>query len=288
MNSAVVIPTRDRGPLLGRAVESALRQTLPVREVIVVDDGSLDDTANIVRALARSDDRVRLVVQDGASGAAAARNRGVRETEAEWICFLDSDDTWEPRKHEAQAEAIAGTPGAVACFTGLRYAYRERSFDVLPPALLTTLDLRGANVVGSTSSAMIRRETFDVVGGFDPNLPSCQDWDLWIKLHQVGEFAMVREALVMFTQDGTDRISKNREAVFAGHRVVFDRALQGLDDRGQRARVQARHYYRMAQILLEDMDEPVGAAQAAFRSLARRPTRMAARMFLRAAKGALA
>lgn len=286
MNSAVVVPTKNRGPLVGRAVESALSQTLPVREVIVVDDGSTDDTVEIVRALARSDDRVRLIEQKRSVGAAAARNRGVQETQADWICFLDSDDAWEPRKHQAQVSAIAGVPGAVASFTGLRYAYPGHSFDVLPPSSITTLDLRGGNVVGTTSSAMIRRDIFNAVGGFDPGLPSCQDWDLWIKLHQAGSFAMVREPLVTFTQDSADRISKNREAVFAGHKIVFDRALQGLHP-SQRARVQGRHHFRIAQILLEDMSDPVGAAKAALRSLGHRPTRMAARMFLRATKTAL-
>lgn len=287
MASAVVIPTKNRGPLLVRAVESAMAQTLPVSEIVIVDDGSTDGTVEIVEGLSRSDPRVRLIRLEKSGGAAAARNRGVAETQSDWICFLDSDDSWEPGKHEAQVRALAETPGAIASFTGLRYVSKDSSFDVLPPSPVSALALRGNNVVGSTSSAMIRKDRFQAVGGFDPTLPSCQDWDLWMKLLDLGEFAMVREPLVSFTQDSNDRISKNREAVFAGHRIVFGRALHGLDGWRQRARVQASHQYRMAQIMLEDMGEPIGAAAAALRSVAHRPTRMGVKMFLRAARQAI-
>lgn len=287
MTSAVVIPTKNRARLLGRAVESALRQTLPVEEVIVVDDGSTDETPELLGVLARADSRVRTIRLDQSIGAAAARNRGVAATKADWICFLDSDDFWEPEKHRAQADAMTATDRGAASFTGLRYASEERSFDVLPPSTVSALELRSGNVVGSTSSAMVRREAFEAVGGFDPGLPSCQDWDLWMKLRQWGDFAMVRAPLVTFTLDSNGRISRNREAVFTGHRIVFERALQGLDDHRERARVRARHEYRLAQILLDDMDEPAKAAAAALRSIAHRPTRMAAQMFLRAGKRAI-
>jgi hypothetical protein len=98
---------------------------------------------------------------------------------------------------------------------------------------------------------------------------------------------MVREPLVTFTLDSNGRISKNREAVFAGHKIVFERALDGVQGWKRRAWIRALHQYRIAQIYLEDLDEPASAATAALRSIAHRPTRMAAHMFLRAAKQGL-
>lgn len=287
MTSAVVIPTKNRGGLIARAIESALHQTLPVDEVVVVDDGSTDDTLAIVGDLSRADRRVRLIQLERSGGAAKARNIGVAETKADWICFLDSDDAWSLDKHAAQREAISSRPDAVASFTGLRYAYSEHSFDVPAPSEVSALALRGGNVVGSTSSAMIRRATFDAVGGFDQDLPSCQDWDLWMKLRAQGSFAMVSTPLVTFTQDSSGRISKNREAVFAGHRIVFSRALEGVDDYWQRARIRSAHQQRLAQIMLEDTGEPAAATKAALLSLALRPTRHGARLLLRAVRGSM-
>lgn len=287
LQSAVVIPTKNREALIGRAIESALRQTLPVAEVIVVDDGSEDGTHAVVRALAEADPRVRLIPLHVSGGAASARNRGVSETHAEWICFLDSDDAWAPEKHAAQARAIANAPGVVASFTGLRYVAQTYSFEVPAPASVTHLDLRGANVVGSTSSAMVRRDALLAVGGFDPDLPSCQDWDLWIKLRQRGEFALVRDALVDFTQDSNVRISKNKTAVFAGHDVVFSRALQGVDDHRQRRRIRSEHARRLAQIMLYDTGDPLGAAGKALKSLGERPTRDGVGLLLRSLRASM-
>jgi glycosyltransferase involved in cell wall biosynthesis len=284
MTSAVVIPVRNRAGLIGRAVESVLHQTRQLSEIVVVDDGSTDDTPRVVAKLAKTDPRVRLLRLAKSVGAAAARNRGVAETRADWVCFLDSDDTWHQRKHEMQTNAIAASVNAVASFTGLRYAWEGRAFDVPAKGAVPLLDLRGQNIVGSTSSAMVLRQAFDAVKGFDPTLPSCQDWDLWIKLRLIGEFAMVLEPLVDFTQDSNARISKNREAVFEGHEIVFSRALHGIEDRWMEARVRAQHRYRSAQILLEDFDQPGKAARAALRSLFWRPTRHGARLLASAAK----
>lgn len=287
MTSAVVIPTKNRGPLLIRAIESALAQTLPVDEIIVIDDGSTDDTRAIVSDIGKADSRVRLIHLERSGGAAAARNIGVADTTADWICFLDSDDSWDPQKHAAQTKALAAAPNAVASFTGLRYAFIDHSIDAPAPQDVTSLALRGNNVVGSTSSAMVRKSTFDAVGGFDPALPSCQDWDLWMKLRQQGDFAMVTEPLVSFTQDSGGRISRNKDAVFAGHKIVFARALEGLTDPGEKAWVQSRQQYRIAQINFEDMANPKDAAKAALQSMAFKPTIRAARLFLRAAKRTL-
>ncbi|MGA9115923.1 MAG: glycosyltransferase family 2 protein [Bacteroidota bacterium] len=104
---SAVIPTYNRARTVVRAVQSALAQTRPPDEIIVVDDGSRDETASVLEEFAP---RIRLIRQENA-GASAARNRGVREAAGDWIAFLDSDDLWEGRHLERMAAAIGGTGG---------------------------------------------------------------------------------------------------------------------------------------------------------------------------------
>ncbi|MGD9255575.1 MAG: glycosyltransferase family A protein, partial [Chromatiales bacterium] len=104
---SVIIPTCNRVETLPRALDSVLAQTLSVDEVIVVDDGSTDGTADLVRA---SYPQVRLLQQPN-RGVSAARNRGIRKATGDWIAFLDSDDRWLPAKLEAQFRLIEQHPG---------------------------------------------------------------------------------------------------------------------------------------------------------------------------------
>lgn len=108
---SAVIPTYNRGPLVARAVESVLAQSSPPDEIVVVDDGSTDDTEELLRPFL---DRIRYVRQRNAGGS-EARNAGVRRASHPWIAFLDSDDHWRPRHIELMREAIAATRG-VAVF----------------------------------------------------------------------------------------------------------------------------------------------------------------------------
>jgi glycosyltransferase involved in cell wall biosynthesis len=109
---SAVIPTFNRGRLLERAVESVVGQSRPADEIIVVDDGSTDDTPERIQRFAGA---VRYFRQDNAGGA-AARNRGVSVAEGEWVAFLDSDDLWQPDHLEVMERAIASTNGRAACY----------------------------------------------------------------------------------------------------------------------------------------------------------------------------
>lgn len=109
---SVVVPTYNRATLVRRAVESVLEQSVPPREIIVVDDGSTDDTREVLESFG---ERIRYVRQDNA-GCSAARNRGVRESDAEWIAFLDSDDTWAPEHLASMAQAIDVTSGSAELY----------------------------------------------------------------------------------------------------------------------------------------------------------------------------
>ena len=259
---------RNRPSLVLKAIASVQKQTCSLDEIVVVDDGSIDSTPDVVGKLSFQDSRIRLVRLPESVGASAARNVGVNSTQCDRICFLDSDDQWMNQKNELQSNALADYPQAVASFTGIRYQYEDCHTDVPAPSEITLRALRKLNYLGSTSTAMIRREALMQVGGFDPTLPSCQDWDIWIKLRRIGGFAIVPEPLVLFNQAERVRISRNKEAVFAGHRQLFARILKDVPDRKERRMVAAHHQIRLAQIYLWDFGQPLPAIATAVRSLA--------------------
>ena len=274
MSIAVVIPVRNRPDVLTRAVRSVQAQTFAVDEIIIVDDGSTDRTGEVIRELAAKDGRVRFVRQLQRKGASAARNLGVRRAHAEWIAFLDSDDEWMPRKIERQIAHIAMQPDCVASFTGYQTVSDGPLWESMPPESVSLFDLQKINVLGTTSTAMVRRSILIKAGGFDERLPSCQDWDLWIKLRTFGPFCTVSDILVSFHQGGTDRISKNMDSVLNGHRIIFQRIMSNVK-RSCRRRVSASHNLRMTQIFLWDIDKPGRAMTHALRSFIAVPSREA-------------
>lgn len=284
MSVAVVIPVRDRPQLLAEAIESIQAQTLRVDEIIVVDDASTDQTPDVALEMAKRDARIRLLRQPERGGASKARNLGVAQTDAEYIAFLDSDDLWSPNKLQLQLAKLHANPKAVASFTGIRYLQADGYKDEPLPAALGPTQLREINVLGSTSTAVVRRDTFLDVGGFDEGLPSCQDWDLWLRLERAGDFELISDPLLIYRRADTARISANPTNVLNGHKIVFARALVGASPAAQR-RIKAYHQLRLTQIHLWDFNAPMAAMNSALRSLALRPTKMGLRMLLWSAQG---
>ena len=178
---AVIIPTYNRCNLIGRAVESVLRQSFPAEEICVVDDGSCDGTQDFIRS---TFPEVKYVYQENA-GVSSARNRGLVETSAEWVAFLDSDDVWLDKKLEVQRAACEAAPNfrlihsdEIWIRNGQRVnpMKKHRKFGgkiferCLPLCLI------------SPSAVIIERTLFDEVGVFDESLPACEDYDLWLRI----------------------------------------------------------------------------------------------------------
>jgi len=194
---SVVIPVFNGATFVSRAIESVLRQTLPDLELVVVDDGSTDETPSVVQAF--TDPRIRYIRQTN-QGPSVARNTGIRATTAPWVAFLDGDDYWLPTKLEAQLARVRAMPQA-----GLVYAggtYRDMSGaviadmpatvegDLLPQLLLDNC------LAGSTSSAMVRRDVLNKIGLFDESMSCCEDWELWLRVANATQIAKVEERLV--------------------------------------------------------------------------------------------
>ena len=174
---SVVIPTHNYGQFLSRAIDSALAQTYPFIEVIVVDDGSTDDTRERLEPYR---DRIRYIYQDN-RGVSTARNVGIRNAKGEWIAPLDADDIWHPNKTRLQLDVVGGDEsvgmvGSPKCFQmpEVLPQYPEvREIGV--PELVSKLPF-------GPSSVIIRRQCFDTVGFFDEALRFVEDRDLWLRL----------------------------------------------------------------------------------------------------------
>lgn len=193
---SVVTPARDAAAFIESAIASALSQTYRPLEIIVVDDGSKDDTARIVGSM---DGPVRCLAIPP-SGVSIARNRGVAEARGSLLAFLDADDEWAPRKLDVQVRRLATRPDAVASFCAFDRS-DERSGHVTRVVPHRGSDmcealLLGSTLVGPPSVAVVRRDAFERAGGFDPAIAQGEDWDLWLRLAVLGVFDLVDEPLV--------------------------------------------------------------------------------------------
>jgi glycosyltransferase involved in cell wall biosynthesis len=196
---SVVVPTHDRRHLLMRTLRTVLWQQDVEMEVIVVDDGSVDDTQDAVAQLA--DPRIRYVRNRTAGGVAQARNRGAQEAEGEWIAFVDDDDLWAPAKLSEQLKAAHGDgrPWAYAGTVKIDGADRIVGGRPPPPPEWAARRLPTWNSVpGGCSGVIAARALFAEVGGFDPALVNLADWDLWIRFARIALPACATGPLVAY------------------------------------------------------------------------------------------
>jgi glycosyltransferase involved in cell wall biosynthesis len=181
---SIIIPTYNRAKLLTEAIESVIAQSFTDFEIIVVDDGSSDDTPRIITDLCRMFSEIKYVYQKN-HGVSRARNVGIRESTGEYICFLDSDDLWQKDKLAAQIEFFIQNPSAGVCYTGEIWIRDGKRVNPLKKHAKYSGDIFERCLplcIISASSVMIRRELFDRVGLFDEDLPVCEDYDLWLRI----------------------------------------------------------------------------------------------------------
>lgn len=179
---SVVIPTYNYGRYVTEAVESVLAQTHPAGEIVVVDDGSTDDTRERLQPYM---DRIRYVHQNN-QGLPAARNTGIRAARGDLIALLDSDDLWHPRKLALQVQFMERSPevGLVAAdmVGDLKHGWPEvGDLSSLPARPFTLRDLLIRSRFGP-SSVLVHRQCFEAAGYFDPGLRSAEDRDMWIRI----------------------------------------------------------------------------------------------------------
>ena len=191
---SVIMPALNAGATIGPAIESVLRQTMADLELLVVDDGSSDDTPAVVTRFAQADPRVRLLAQANA-GPGPARNAGFRAGAGRFYAFLDSDDEWAPRFLEAQLSILAAWPEVdVVCGNawnrgGARDGQPARPVGVGPEEI-PLVEMLG-NEQAFFIMSVFRRTVIDAVGGFDPAMFTNEEYEMWIRAALSG-FRFVR------------------------------------------------------------------------------------------------
>jgi glycosyltransferase involved in cell wall biosynthesis len=243
---SVVIPAYNSARTIRDTVWSALRQENVQVEVIVVDDGSSDDTADVVAGI--EDPRVRLVRQPN-GGAPSARNTGIQHAVGDWVAFLDSDDLWVAHKLRTQLDALAAFPGGFAAQASaylvddnLKVLQIRRC--VQPENNLLTF-LRFQNLPAAASSWLVRRDVLEQVGSFDPELAILEDWDLSIKLARYGDPLNMEEPLTLYRQHPGNRSLNLDIHIDSGFRVLarlFADPTLPPDIRAREREIYARFY----------------------------------------------
>jgi len=218
MTISVIIPAWNAERHIARAIRSVLAQTRPAEEIIVVDDGSTDGTAETVRAFGT---QVRLICQPN-GGVSVARNTGIAAATGQWIAFLDADDEWLPEKLRLQAERHQQYPALQWSFTRLEWARPEWPTHRLahPDAAPKTgvfEDYLAAYCAGffmSTITVMVHRSVFEAVGGFEPGMKRAQDNDLWFRIaYQFPRVGYLPQSLAVYHLDTPNSSTKINDSV---------------------------------------------------------------------------
>lgn len=225
---SVVIPTYNRGYCIERAVRSVLQQTYQNLEVIVVDDGSTDNTSSVIESI--NDSRLSYIRVNGNQGANHARNVGIEASQGAYIAFNDSDDEWLPEKLEKQMKLmLLEDDGQLGCVYCILTKYHDGKAISTEP----DIEIRGENVFGdiyrymqlnmfiSTQTLLLKKSILDDVGYFNEDLRRLQDWELLLRIAQKYKFTLVQESLVnVYEQE--DSISKNTKGFVDTVRYVIN------------------------------------------------------------------
>ena len=209
---SIIIASYNCAAYIAETISSVLAQSLKDIEIIVVDDGSSDDTPKIVNSFGAP---VRLLTQPNA-GVCVARNRGIREARGQFICLMDHDDYWFPDKLAHQVRMLKDHPEVGVVYSAFTLWYRDEEGNRFPDPTSLDLDIDGSQIDPDysgwvyhqflidcwmlTSTAMFRPEVFTTCGLFDESLPYSEDWDLWLRISQKYPFIKLRRSTTLYRQ----------------------------------------------------------------------------------------
>ena len=207
MNISVIIPTWNRADRLANALQSVFAQSRPPAEVIVVDDGSTDDTRRLVHSQFRD---ARYIYQQN-KGVSSARNTGIQAASGDWIALLDSDDRWQPDKLEQQCEHLRARPDYKICHSDEIWIRNGRRVNPMKKHAK-----QGGHIFRhclplcaiSPSAVLIHRDLFKEIGLFDERLPACEDYDLWLRICALHPVLYIDKPLITKTGGHADQLSR--------------------------------------------------------------------------------
>lgn len=252
MKISVIIPVHNNAQELPEAIESALSQTLKPFEIVVVDDGSTDESARVAKGFGGP---VRVIGQEN-KGPSAARNRAAKEARGDWLALLDADDLWLPQKLEAQAERLARDEGAAMVHSnGWVIEGHEVPPDLeaassyfkkkIPPAGKQALSVFLLTPI-LTSSVMIGREVFKKAGGFDESMWIHEDADLFIRIMAGGGDVSYSPEPLMVQRCFPSGLGRDKTAYLDGAIALYTKSLKSFPEHGKDFKRSLGHTCRVA------------------------------------------
>src|SRR3972149_11623830 len=228
---SVIITTHNRGHLVSKAIQSVMNQTYQNFEMVIVDDGSTDNTEKIVKGF--GDEKIQYIRHESNKRVSAARNTGIQMAKGKYIALLDDDDEWFPTKLEKQVkkfEESSERTGLIYTGVIVKSGNTGEVFGEMLPTLRGKLymDFINRNII-PTSSSMIRKTCFQEVGFFDESITFDEDWDLWIRISKRYEFDYIPEVLVSYYIHGIQITAKldvkirGRERFIKKHYLDFSK-----------------------------------------------------------------
>ena len=231
---SVIIPTYNRAHLLPRALDSILRQSCLPNEIIVVDDGSTDDTSVLMTSVYPE----IVFIQQSNTGVSCTRNVGIKRASGDWIAFLDSDDEWCPEKLEVQMNTLYKNPELKICHTneiwirnGTRVNPKKKHKKFGGWIFQKCLPL----CCISPSSVIIHKSIFDEAGLFDDSLLVCEDYDLWLRITARNPVLYIEKPLLRKYGGHNDQLSRkywgmDRFRIKSLEKIIYSKELSESDE----------------------------------------------------------
>ena len=256
---SIIVPAYNAAKTIRETIASVQQQTIHDWELIAIDDGSTDNTLKIVKGIKEPRLKVISIVN---SGVAEARNTGLTHAEGAYIAFLDADDLWVEDKLERQLQALQQNPDAVVAYSWTCFMDREEDGYVYhgSPSYQYAGNVYArlliADFIHSGSNTLIRKSALDRVGGFDAKCSGCADWDMWLRLSVIGDFAVVPEYQILYRRAATS-MSANVEKMYDRAVFAINKAYQAAPEYLQPLRRQTEanlHMYTASLYLQHGVD----------------------------------
>lgn len=250
---SVVIPTYNREKTLARSIESVLNQTYKNFEIIVVDDNSIDSSNEIMNRYMQENSNIKYIKHNRNKGGSAARNTGAKAASGKYLSFLDSDDEWIENKLELDISTIINKTADMV--------YSDMDVIDVKTQIMTKhkhlpckdmyLGLLSRNIIGGTSVITIKKSVFEEINGFDENLPSCQDWDFYIKVAYMHKILKIDKSLLKYYVH-SESISGNINNAISGNEIMTEKILRILENsekyKSERGDILSNQYITRAMI----------------------------------------
>ena len=253
---SVIIPTYNRGNLVGRSIQSILNQTYKDFELIIVDDGSIDNTEDIIKEFQKKDERIKYIRYEKNKGGAAARNTGIKNAKGKYIAFLDSDDEWLPEKLEKQIKTMKDLPfdiwGGIYC--GFYYvgSKKYRKVKALKKGILKKEILNREIDTGAGSTILLTRNAISKIGLFDESFERHQDLEYLIRFFRYFKLYSLEEPLVKIYGHN---IPKGQDLIKIKKRYLskFNKDIQEFGDKSAKE-INAKHWLEVAKTFAKEVN----------------------------------